>query len=68
MENNKITQNAGYFILEKTENVALGFNPEAVAPFVTWGYNGNDFFWGHYYTNLQNAFDDYKERIKTFRE
>ena len=58
---------AGYEIIRKKEYapgcfVALGAHPDGRA--VTWESNGaDDYFWGHYFQHLEDAVEDYHERI-----
>ena len=63
--------NQGYEIRERfvvgAIGIALGENPAAPAPFVTWNYRGQEpmhFFWGHYFSDKQAAYDDYEHRIE----
>lgn len=64
--------NAGYRIKERfvvgSIGIALGENPAAPAPYVTWNYRGDapsHFFWGHYFGDEQAAYDDYSKRIES---
>lgn len=64
--------NQGYEIKERfvvgSTGIALGFNPNAPAPYVTWNYRGEapmHFFWGHYFADKQSAYDDYERRIES---
>ena len=49
---------------------AIGHNPVAVQPFVTWQFtveNGKrDFYWGHYKSDEKSAGDDYAVRVATY--
>lgn len=68
--------NQGYQILmsrKTTEcgGVALGYNPDAFAKFVTWAYKDNescgchreiDFYWGHYHSTFELAQADFRDR------
>ena len=59
--------NAGYIITDavhvgETEFV-LGVHSEAPFQFVTWACKGgNDYFWGHYHSDLLSATKDLLER------
>lgn len=66
--------NAGYEII-KTEIVgskkfALGYNPRAPQPYVTWKCKtaDNDYYHGHYFTNENKALKDFDKRVKAERE
>ena len=63
--------NQGYEIKERftvgSVGIALGFNPAAPSPYVTWNYRGDapmHFFWGHYFSDKYGAYDDYEHRIE----
>ena len=65
-------RNAGYMILQTEKigslEIALGENPKAPAPYVTWMCrNGTDYFWGHYFSSLLSASRDYMKRINEER-
>ena len=62
-------KNENYEILNETvfgkKSIVLGYNPKAPSPYVTWKtsldrYRGFDL--GHYFSDLNEAYDDYKER------
>lgn len=70
MDNKEVNQ--GYEIKERymvgSVGIALGFNPKAPSPYVTWNYRGDapmHFFWGHYFAEKQSAYDDYEHRIES---
>ena len=65
----------GYEILrtiqfDNDRGFAIGHNPAAAEPFVTWQFtveNGKrDFYWGHYKSDEKNAGDDYAVRVATY--
>lgn len=63
--------NAGYTIIERftvgEQGFAIGHNETAPAPYVTWQYRAaapNHFFWGHYVSTEEAAYEDYRSRIK----
>ena len=60
----------GYEILERYTVGELGFvlgeNKTAPSPFVTWCYRADSpehFFWGHYVSTREMAYEDYQKRI-----
>lgn len=62
-------KNENYEILNETvfgkKSIVLGYNPKAPSPYVTWKtsldrYRGFDL--GHYFSDFNEAYDDYKER------
>ena len=60
----------GYEILERYTVGELGFvlgeNKTAPSPFVTWCYRADSpehFFWGHYVSTRETAYEDYQKRI-----
>ena len=59
--------NAGYTITDSVHigkaEFVIGEMPNAPAPFVTWECkNGNNYFWGHYFSTRQAAERDLLER------
>ena len=59
--------NAGYTITDSVHigkaEFVIGEMPNAPAPFVTWECkNGNNYFWGHYFSTSQAAERDLLER------
>ena len=65
-------KNAGYTIrrsvlFEGGSGFALGENPKAPAPFVTWQFNdtdrGRSYFWGHYHADKAAAELDFNSRV-----
>lgn len=61
----------GYTIIERfpvgEQGFAIGENLSAPAPYVTWQYRTADadhFFWGHYVSSKQAAYEDYEKRIE----
>ncbi|MDL2234673.1 DUF4314 domain-containing protein [Christensenellaceae bacterium OttesenSCG-928-L17] len=65
----------GYEILRTIQfnndrGLALGHNPAAVEPFVTWQFtvdNGKrEFYWGHYKSDEKSAQDDYTTRAACY--
>ncbi len=64
-------KNAGYTIIEYLpvgeQGFAIGENPNAPAPYVTWQYRtdgSESLFWGHYFTSREDAYADYRLRIE----
>ncbi len=62
----------GYTIIERfpvgEQGFAIGENLNAPAPYVTWQYRTADadhFFWGHYLSEKQKAYEDYEQRIES---
>ena len=62
--------NAGYEIIERfpvgEQGFAIGHSDTAPAPYVTWQYRTADpmhFFWGHYASTKEAAYEDYRNRI-----
>ena len=62
----------GYTIIERfpvgEQGFAIGENLNAPAPYVTWQYRTADadhFFWGHYVSSKQAAYEDYEQRIES---
>lgn len=76
-EESKIESNQGYEILQSvvfTNNrgYALGHNPGAPSPYVTWTFyenmNGSrDYNWGHYFKDEQAAVKDFAHRAAEHR-
>lgn len=70
----------GYTVLDSeivgNKEFVLAEKESAVQPFVTWQRNiendeqsgKEDFFWGHYFTELEPARDDFKQRVTEERE
>ena len=65
----------GYEILRSIQfsndrGFAIGHNPAAVEPFVTWQFtveNGKrDFYWGHYKSDEKSVGDDYSVRVSAY--
>ena len=60
---------AGYRITDKQivgrKVIVLGHNPDAVQPYVTWhgSVTTKDYEWGHYFSDKQNAYSDFRRRI-----
>ncbi len=58
-------------LFENDRGFALGENPNAVNPFVTWQFteeNGvRDYYWGHYKNDLETATKDYEFRISDYQ-
>lgn len=68
-----LEKNAGYEII-KTEVVgsrkfALGYNPNAPQPYVTWKCKADDnsYYHGHYFSNESKAIKDFNKRVKEER-
>ena len=62
--------NAGYEIIERfavgDQGFAIGHSDTAPAPYVTWQYRTAapaHFFWGHYASSQEAAYEDYRSRI-----
>ena len=60
-------QNCGYIILyayqlKENEEIVLGKNSSGM--FVTWMTKGEDYFWGHYFSNELEAIKDFGNRIE----
>lgn len=69
-------KNAGYSIrrsvlFDNGRGFALGENPKAPNPFVTWQFaeeNGRrDYFWGHYYNEAATAVRDFTDRAENYK-
>ena len=46
--------------------LVIGYNPNAVNPYVCWYCKGGtDYFWGYYTNELSDARDELNERYKT---
>lgn len=67
----------GYKIIEavtfdNNRGVAIGENPKAVDPYVTWQFKDEnserDYFWGHYFKFKDSAEFDYRERVSGYKE
>lgn len=67
-----MTKNCGYTItrtvlFEGGTGFALGENPKAPAPFVTWQFDNNAkepyYFWGHYHADKNAADRDFHSRV-----
>lgn len=65
----------GYEILRTIQfsnnrGFAIGHNPAAAQPFVTWQFtvenSKRDFYWGHYKSDGKSAGDDYSVRVATY--
>lgn len=59
-------------VFENDRGFALGENPQAVQPFVTWQFtedeNGaRDFYWGHYTSDSATATRDYETRVSEYQ-
>ena len=64
--------NAGYEIIERfpvgEQGFAIGHSETAPSPYVTWQYRTaapSHFFWGHYASSKESAYEDYRDRITT---
>lgn len=62
-------QNAGYLITDAVrigENeFVIGEHPKAPSPFVTWECSGgNNYFWGHYFSDRRSAEKDLIQRAQ----
>jgi hypothetical protein len=59
-------------VFENNRGFALGENPEAVSPFVTWQFteeNGaREYYWGHYTANRDTAARDYELRVAEYQK
>lgn len=59
-------------LFENDRGFALGENPNAVNPFVTWQFteeNGvRDYYWGHYKNAMESAARDYEIRIAEYQQ
>lgn len=58
----------GKFVIEKRtmfgdDGYVLGYN-ESSRTYVTWWYNGSSFNLGHYFTNQNEAYEDFYRRIE----
>ena len=69
-------KNAGYTIqhtvlFDNGSGFALGENPKAPAPFVTWQFNDDfgrrDYFWGHYHADRATAEQDLSARVSDYK-
>jgi len=69
--------NKGYVIkrsivFENDRGFALGENPNAVQPFVTWQFTEEkgkrDYYWGHYSTDGEKSSKDYDTRVSEYRQ
>lgn len=53
--------------LDNNRGFAIGHNPDAVEPFVSWQFtpenDKRDFYWGHYFKTEKDAADDYIARV-----
>ena len=61
----RLPNGAEVLAIDYTSGIVLGHNKGAVQPYVTWAFCGNDLastYSGHYYSNLDDAKQDYKER------
>ncbi len=65
-------KNAGYTIIERfpvgEQGFAIGHSETAPTPYVTWQYRTADpthFFWGHYISTKEKAYEDYNDRISS---
>lgn len=73
-----MNKNCGYTILkavmlENGRGFALGHNPQAVAPFVTWAcYDDSQgkrqYEWGHYGSDYNAAFSDFLHRVRDYQQ
>lgn len=67
-------KNAGYIIVNEftvgETTIVLGVHGELPNRFVTWESKDNDYFWGHYFTDLIAAEKDFLtrglERVKFY--
>ena len=66
--------NAGFVIIaseknNRDEEIVLGCHPfDNGYKYVTWTcYNGNDYNFGHYFTDINKAVRDYNARVKNAR-
>ena len=59
-------------LFDNDRGFALGENPEAVSPFVTWqftqGEGKRDYYWGHYHGDEQQAVSDYNIRVFDYEQ
>lgn len=64
--------NAGYEILKselftEKRGIALGISSKEVAKYVTWEFviteNEKNYFWGHYFDDMNIACEDYHRRL-----
>lgn len=58
-------------VFDNDRGIAMGENPAAPAPFVTWQFseeNGKrDYYWGKYFTDGQAAQDNFSFRVEKYR-
>ena len=59
----ELANSKGVELLAFYNNVALCDRKHGVHPFVTWRFDGDGFFWGHYADTKENAEIEFKERI-----
>ena len=59
----ELAKKQGVELLAFYNEVALCDVGRGVHPFVTWRFNEGGFFWGHYADTLENAKNEFKERI-----
>jgi hypothetical protein len=67
----KLDMNAGYGIRERyvvgEVGFVLGERDTEITPYVTWCFRADtpsEYFWGHYCSSRQDAYDDYLHRIE----
>ena len=59
-------------LFENSRGFALGHNPAAPQPYVTWQFTENvggvrDYYWGHYHTDKEWAERDFSHRIDDYQ-
>ena len=59
-------------LFENSRGFALGHNPAAPQPYVTWQFTENeggvrDYYWGHYHTDREWAERDFSRRIDDYQ-
>ena len=59
-------------LFENSRGFALGHNPAAPQPYVTWQFTENeggirDYYWGHYHTDREWAERDFSRRTQDYQ-
>ena len=59
-------------LFENNRGFALGENPGAPSPFVTWQFTEEagrrDYYWGHYHSGQRDAEKDYSSRVSDYQK
>lgn len=59
-------------LFDNGSGFALGENPDAPAPYVTWRFNDEkgrrNYYWGHYHNTKEDALNDFGIRVAEYMQ